>query len=67
MNINQDKADMSEKRPRLFAYMPPPGQMMVNSSTNDTTVVRTELETYLEDGVLPFDVNPLRYWREHDT
>ena len=67
MNINQEKAGMSEKRPRLFAYMPPPRQMMVNSSTNDTTVVRAEHETYLEEGVLPFDVNPLRYWREHDT
>lgn len=42
--------------------MPPAGQMMASASTNDSTVVKAELETYLEEGVLPFDVNPLRYW-----
>ena len=65
ININQDKAasGTSEKRPRLFYYMPPPGQMMANTSTNDTTVVKAELEANLE-GVLPFDVNSLRYWHD---
>ncbi|KAK3882560.1 hypothetical protein Pcinc_013070 [Petrolisthes cinctipes] len=63
MSINQDEAGMSAKRHRLFAYMPPAGQLLASSSTYETTVVKAELETYLE-GVLPFDVNQLRYWRD---
>lgn len=57
-------AGMSATRPRLFAYMPLAGQMMASASTNDTTVVKAELETYLEEGVLLSDVNQLRYWRD---
>ncbi|KAG7171650.1 Zinc finger BED domain-containing protein 4-like 7 [Homarus americanus] len=64
MSINQDKDGIIAKRPRLFAYMPPPGPSMASPSTNHTTVVKTELETYLEEGVLPFDINPLKYWRD---
>ncbi|KAG7171649.1 putative hAT family C-terminal dimerization region-containing protein 6 [Homarus americanus] len=60
MSINQDKDGIIAKRPRLFAYMPPPGPSMASPST----VVKTELETYLEEGVLPFDINPLKYWRD---
>ncbi|KAG7171646.1 putative hAT family C-terminal dimerization region-containing protein 5 [Homarus americanus] len=37
---------------------------MASPSTNHTTVVKTELETYLEEGVLPFDINSLKYWRD---
>ena len=64
MSINQDKAGISAKRPRLFAYMPPSRQLMANPSTNHTTAVKTELETYREGSVLPFAVNPLKYWRD---
>ncbi|KAG7161093.1 putative hAT family C-terminal dimerization region-containing protein 7 [Homarus americanus] len=57
MSINQDKDGIITKRP-------PPGPLMASPSTNHTTVVKTELETYLEEGVLPFDINPLKYWRD---
>ncbi|KAK4311253.1 hypothetical protein Pmani_017230 [Petrolisthes manimaculis] len=67
MSINQDKAGISAKRPRLFAYIPPAGQVIVSGSTNHTTVVKAQLDTYLEEGVLPFDVNPLRYWRDNNS
>ena len=64
VSINQDEAGMSAKRPRLFAYMPPPGQITASESTDDSTAVKTELKTYLEEVVLPFDVNPLKYWND---
>ncbi|XP_068200668.1 zinc finger BED domain-containing protein 4-like [Palaemon carinicauda] len=67
ISTNQDKADMSAKHLRLFAYMPPAEKINVSASTSDTTVVKTELESYLEKGVLAFDVNPLRYWRENKS
>lgn len=67
VSTNQDKAGMSAKRPRLFAYMPPAGKLNVSPSTSDTAVVKAELESYLEEGVLAFDVNPLRYWRENKS
>ncbi|XP_068240859.1 zinc finger BED domain-containing protein 4-like [Palaemon carinicauda] len=67
ISTNQDKTDMSAKRPRLFAYMPPAGKINVSASTSDTTVVKAELESYLEEGVLGFDVNPLRYWHENKS
>ena len=64
VSINQDEAGMSAKRPRHFAYMPPPGQITACESTDDSTAVKTELKTYLEEVVLPFDVNPLKYWND---
>ena len=65
-SINQNEAGTSTKRPRLFDYMPPADQMIASASTNDeATVVKEELDTYLEEGVLSFYVNPLRYW--YDT
>ncbi|KAG7165355.1 putative hAT family C-terminal dimerization region-containing protein 3 [Homarus americanus] len=63
-SINQDEDGIIAKRPRLFDYMPPSGPSMASPSTNHTTVVKTELETYLEEGVLPFDINPLKYWHD---
>ncbi|KAG7177308.1 hypothetical protein Hamer_G000607 [Homarus americanus] len=33
MSINQDKGGIIAKRPRLFAYMPPPGPSMASPST----------------------------------
>ncbi|MPC50166.1 hypothetical protein E2C01_043989 [Portunus trituberculatus] len=47
--------------------MPPAGKLNVSPSTSDTTVVKAELESCLEEGVLAFDVNPLRYWRENKS
>ena len=47
--------------------MPPAGKIDVSVSTSDTTVVKAELESYLEDGVLASDVNPLRYRRENKS
>ncbi|XP_068246789.1 zinc finger BED domain-containing protein 4-like [Palaemon carinicauda] len=67
ISTNQDKADMSAKRPRLFANMPPAGKINVSASTSDTTVVKAELASYLEEGVLAFNVNPMRYWRENKS
>ncbi|XP_068245594.1 zinc finger BED domain-containing protein 4-like [Palaemon carinicauda] len=66
ISTNQDKADMSAKRPRLFACMPPAAKINVSAPTSDTTVVKAELELYLE-GFLAFDGNPLRYWRENKS
>lgn len=54
---------MSVKRSPLFAYMPPAGKLNV-PSTSDTTAVKTELGSYLEEDVLAFDVNPLWYWQK---
>ncbi|KAG7175346.1 hypothetical protein Hamer_G001407 [Homarus americanus] len=34
MSINQDKDGIIAKRPRLFAYMPPPGPSTASPSTN---------------------------------
>lgn len=67
VNTNQDEADMNAKRPRLFAYMPPAGKLNVSPSISDTTAVKAELDSYLEECVLAFDVNPLRYWRENKS
>ena len=42
------------------------GKINVSVSTSDNIVVNAELESYVE-GVLAFNVNPLRYWRENKS